>query len=191
MYRYVHDMDEITEGSTSARQRERIVATLDRMVASGRLTQVEADRLRNAAEPGQFDAALRSVRVRHARAKLAMATRDGSLSREDADAILDRLRKGEHSRAIRSHLRSLLPGNRARSRRATAGRSIADGSSVADGNAISAAIDPVCKMSVDPSTSSAIRSYNGVEFLFCSVGCAEMFDAAPERYANTMERKQS
>ena len=43
---------------------------------------------------------------------------------EETEAILDRLREGEHSSAIRAHLRSLL--RRGRSRRAAASRSIAD-----------------------------------------------------------------
>jgi hypothetical protein len=87
------------------------------MVASGRLTEEEADRLRGADESGQFDSAIRGIRVRHAGAKLAAAIEDGSLSQEDADVILNRLRSGEHSAAIRAHLRSLLPKGRSRSRR--------------------------------------------------------------------------
>ncbi len=114
MSRYRDFMDDDTQGATSAKRRERIVATLDGMVESGRLTPDEADRLRAAAEPGEFDTALRSVRVRHAGATLDAAIEDGNLSHEDADAILDRLRKGEHSRAIRAHLRSLLAGGRSR-----------------------------------------------------------------------------
>ena len=108
-----------TEGSsTSAKQRERIIATLDRMVEKGRLTRAEADRLRAANEPSAFDTALRSVRMRHANSKLAAAIEDGSVSQQDADAILDRLGKGEHSSAIRAHLRALLPRGRSRARRA-------------------------------------------------------------------------
>lgn len=110
-------MDDDIEGPVNAKQRERIVASLDRMVASGRLTKEEADRLRGADEPGQFDSAIRGIRVRHAAAKLAAAIEDGSLSQEDADVILNRLQSGEHSAAIRARLRSLLPKRRSRSPR--------------------------------------------------------------------------
>jgi hypothetical protein len=46
-----------------------------------------------------------------------------------------------------------------------------------------ATIDPVCGMTVDPATAAAIRSYNGVNYFFCNPGCAETFDADPDRYA--------
>ncbi len=47
---------------------------------------------------------------------------------------------------------------------------------------MSATIDPVCGMTVEPATTAAIRSYNGVNYFFCNAGCAETFDADPERY---------
>jgi YHS domain-containing protein/uncharacterized membrane protein YraQ (UPF0718 family) len=43
--------------------------------------------------------------------------------------------------------------------------------------------DPVCAMTVDPTTAAAIRSYEGVNYFFCAQGCAETFDHDPERYA--------
>ena len=61
-------MDEHFEGPIDSKQRARIVASLDRMVVSGRLTKEEADRLRGADKPGRFDSAIRGIRVRHARA---------------------------------------------------------------------------------------------------------------------------
>jgi YHS domain-containing protein len=39
-------------------------------------------------------------------------------------------------------------------------------------------------MTVDPTTAAAIRTYNGVNYFFCNPGCAETFDADPERYAS-------
>ena len=45
------------------------------------------------------------------------------------------------------------------------------------------AIDPVCGMTVDPATAAAHREYKGRDIWFCNVGCAERFDADPERYA--------
>ena len=51
-------------------------------------------------------------------------------------------------------------------------------------DSVPTAIDPVCKMTVDPMTAAAIRTYNGVNYFFCNPGCAETFDADPERYAS-------
>jgi uncharacterized protein len=42
--------------------------------------------------------------------------------------------------------------------------------------------DPVCGMSVDPASAAAIRTYEGRNYFFCSVGCAEAFDVDPARY---------
>jgi YHS domain-containing protein len=174
-------MGDDIEEEISSKQRDRIVASLDRMVSSGRITQLEADRLRAVAQRDEFDAAVHGVRVRHASAKLAAAIEDGSLGAAEADAILDRLRRGEHSSAIRAHLRSLLP--RSRARRAEASQSTASGDAEAD-EAAPSAIDPVCKMIVSPTSSSAIRSYRGDDYFFCSTGCAQSFDADPERFAS-------
>ena len=44
------------------------------------------------------------------------------------------------------------------------------------------AIDPVCKMTVDPATAAAHRSFNGVEYWFCNPGCATTFDADPQPF---------
>jgi YHS domain-containing protein len=45
------------------------------------------------------------------------------------------------------------------------------------------ALDPVCGMRVDPASAASHRSYAGTEWYFCSVGCAEAFDADPTRHA--------
>jgi YHS domain-containing protein/uncharacterized membrane protein YraQ (UPF0718 family) len=39
--------------------------------------------------------------------------------------------------------------------------------------------DPVCGMSVDPSTAPAARSHDGTSFSFCSPACAARFDVTP------------
>jgi YHS domain-containing protein len=44
------------------------------------------------------------------------------------------------------------------------------------------ATDPVCGMTVDPLTATAIRRYESQNYFFCAVGCAEAFDLEPERY---------
>ncbi len=85
------------------------------MVDSGRLTDDEAERLRAAGEPGEFDDVLRDIRVRHAAANLGAAVTGGSLTQEEADGFLERLRIGDHSRSLRARLRDLRPGGSARS----------------------------------------------------------------------------
>ena len=44
------------------------------------------------------------------------------------------------------------------------------------------ATDPVCGMSIDPATAAAVRSHAGRNYFFCAPGCAEAFDADPQRY---------
>ncbi|MBJ7608865.1 MAG: hypothetical protein JF887_05475 [Candidatus Dormibacteraeota bacterium] len=92
------------ENPTEPKSRERIVQRLDKMVASGRVTETEAARLRAAAEPDQFDEAVRSIRVRHAGVRLDAAVESGEMTQEEADGYLTRLKQGEHPRGLRSHL---------------------------------------------------------------------------------------
>ncbi|HLE97063.1 MAG TPA: YHS domain-containing protein [Candidatus Thermoplasmatota archaeon] len=49
-------------------------------------------------------------------------------------------------------------------------------------NAIAAAKDPVCGMSVDPVKAMAIR-HGGRTFYVCSAQCREKFLKAPDKYA--------
>jgi class 3 adenylate cyclase/YHS domain-containing protein len=46
------------------------------------------------------------------------------------------------------------------------------------------AIDPVCRMAVDPEHSAGRLSYEGAEFYFCSLDCAAAFAADPARHAS-------
>jgi hypothetical protein len=98
------------ENEISAGRRGRVLAQLARMTASGRLTEAEANRLRVATRPREFDDAVRDISVRHAGARLAAAVADGSMSQAEADALLGRLRSGEHPRSLRSHLAALRRG---------------------------------------------------------------------------------
>lgn len=45
------------------------------------------------------------------------------------------------------------------------------------------AIDPICKMEVDPKTARWTSVYKGKEYFFCAAGCKAAFDRNPERYA--------
>ena len=44
------------------------------------------------------------------------------------------------------------------------------------------AIDPVCKMEVDPKTAPAKSDYKGTMYYFCNHRCKERFDKDPERF---------
>jgi adenylate cyclase len=46
-------------------------------------------------------------------------------------------------------------------------------------------IDPVCRMAVDPWHSAGRLTHAGVEYCFCSLGCAGAFAQQPTRYAMT------
>lgn len=44
------------------------------------------------------------------------------------------------------------------------------------------AVDPVCGMSVDPSTAAASVEYEGNTYYFCSQQCADTFNSEPTKY---------
>ena len=44
------------------------------------------------------------------------------------------------------------------------------------------AIDPVCGMTVDKATAATHVTFEGTDFWFCNVSCAETFDTDPGRY---------
>jgi adenylate cyclase len=46
-------------------------------------------------------------------------------------------------------------------------------------------IDPVCRMAVDPWHGAGRLTYQGVEYCFCSLGCAGTFAQDPTSYART------
>ena len=45
------------------------------------------------------------------------------------------------------------------------------------------AIDPVCKMEVEPTKAAAKAEYLGQVFYFCSEPCHQAFTATPQQYA--------
>lgn len=45
------------------------------------------------------------------------------------------------------------------------------------------AIDPICKMEVDPKTAKWKSTFNGKEYYFCAPGCKKAFDKNPVKYA--------
>lgn len=44
------------------------------------------------------------------------------------------------------------------------------------------AVDPVCKMEVDPKSAPAKSEYKGATYYFCNLKCKERFDKDPERF---------
>ena len=44
------------------------------------------------------------------------------------------------------------------------------------------AVDPVCKMTVDPPKAAAQSSFKGETYYFCAVGCKQQFDREPDKY---------
>ncbi len=44
------------------------------------------------------------------------------------------------------------------------------------------AIDPVCKMECDESTTTITSEYKGKTYYFCAPGCKKAFDDNPEKY---------
>ena len=50
----------------------------------------------------------------------------------------------------------------------------------------STVIDPVCGMSIDPTTAVGSSTFEGATYHFCSRGCETKFDAAPAQYAGAI-----
>jgi P-type Cu+ transporter len=44
------------------------------------------------------------------------------------------------------------------------------------------AIDPVCKMTVEPAKAAAQSKYKDETYYFCAAGCKQKFDREPEKY---------
>lgn len=44
------------------------------------------------------------------------------------------------------------------------------------------AVDPVCKMEVEPAKAVVQSSYKGRTYYFCAVGCKQKFDKDSEKY---------
>ncbi len=105
-------MDDDLEDTTDVTRRPRLMDRLDSMVDSGRVTGDEAARLRAAGGNDEFDGVVRDIRLRHARARLDTAVEGGSMTREEADGFIARLRAGEHPRSLRAHLGAFRPRRR-------------------------------------------------------------------------------
>lgn len=83
----------------------RALRRIDKMVASERVTEEEAERLRAAAEAGDVEAEARTVRLRHLQVKVDDAVGDGRLSQEEAADVLKDAEDGRHPVLLRKLLR--------------------------------------------------------------------------------------
>ncbi len=48
--------------------------------------------------------------------------------------------------------------------------------------------DPVCGMSIDPTTAAGTSSYAGQVYYFCSIECKRLFDSNPQKYLSDSSR---
>jgi hypothetical protein len=85
-------------------RRDRILQQLDKMLGSGQITEEEAAALRSASAPEDFDRAVGAIQARHAGPKMDAAVAAGDMTREAADADLERLRRGDHPEGLRARL---------------------------------------------------------------------------------------
>jgi hypothetical protein len=84
---------------------DRIVEQLEKMVASGRITEDEAAHLRAAQGTSEMGTVMGEIRARHASPHLESAVRAGEMSREEADQQLGLIKTGEHPKGLRARLR--------------------------------------------------------------------------------------
>jgi hypothetical protein len=85
-------------------RQDRILQQLDKMLASGRITEDEAAALRSASDPAEFDRAVGAIQARHAGVHMAAAIAAGDMTQEEVDTNLERLREGYHPEGLRARL---------------------------------------------------------------------------------------
>jgi len=49
-------------------------------------------------------------------------------------------------------------------------------------NASVTVVDPVCKMTIEPTTAQATSTYEGTTYYFCSILCKRAFDENPSEF---------
>ena len=83
---------------------ERILEQLDKMVASGRVSEGEAAALRAAAGTDEFERAVGAIRARHAGEHMDRAVAAGDMTPEEAAVYTERLQSGDHPTGLRARL---------------------------------------------------------------------------------------
>ena len=87
------------------KNRKRLLERLDHLVSSGQIMEEEATDLRAATSDEDYDAAVVTIRTRHARARLDAAVEAGQMTHAEASACMEQIQMGKHPRALRAHLR--------------------------------------------------------------------------------------
>jgi hypothetical protein len=88
----------------------RLDTRLSRLVAAGRITADDADRVRAAADAGDAEPEMRRVRLAHARALVDAAVMAGRLSPDDGAAVMSRFEANGDPRPLHT-LRSSASGS--------------------------------------------------------------------------------
>lgn len=57
------------------------------------------------------------------------------------------------------------------------------------GNKPAFAVDPVCKMTVNPEAAQYKTEYEGQTYHFCASGCQSAFEKEPQKYQASAERQ--
>jgi Cu+-exporting ATPase len=52
-------------------------------------------------------------------------------------------------------------------------------------------VDPVCGMTVEPSSAAAAWDHEGITYYFCSVGCFDRFRADPDHFLSLRPDERS
>jgi adenylate cyclase len=87
--------------------------------------------------------------------------------------------------ALAPHIDGVLYQSRGRQQLRNVSEPVELVAAVREGNATDQrlAIDPVCRMAVDPDRAAGRLTYDGTAYYFCTLTCAGAFARHPERYA--------
>ena len=77
---------------------------------SGRMSEEEAAALESADTDEAREAIMRRVRARHAAARLEAAVAAGDISADEADTLIEEVRRGDHSSALRRRINQVARG---------------------------------------------------------------------------------
>lgn len=104
-------MSALSDSPLTPRAYKAVLKGLDRLVRSGRMTEEEAARIRDAPDASALQEAVLAVRVRHAGGAVDAAVADGSMTSEEGTDILRRIGQGEHSHGLRALLHRFRKGD--------------------------------------------------------------------------------
>ena len=79
-----------------------LAARVAKLRAAGRITVDDAEEVLRAAESGNADAKVAEIRLRHATEWVRDAVKRGRMTQAEADALLERLQRGDNPRLHRA-----------------------------------------------------------------------------------------